>query len=179
MDKLSLQNPLFATYVIAATLMILKVVAMSWLTVVRMMQVNGGYRSPEDLRKTPLNPSPDPKQLERNEAVDRIRRIQLNDLENVPFFLVAGFLYILTEPSLIAARLLLYGYVAIEARALRRLFHRADPRHARDALDHRLADPHLPHGWPLLVAMGVWTHGSARAEWQICADRRGLSLPKR
>ena len=38
MDKLSLQNPLFATYVIAATLMILKVVAMSWLTVARMLQ---------------------------------------------------------------------------------------------------------------------------------------------
>ena len=57
MDKLSLQNPLFATYVIAATLMILKVVGMSWLTVVRMLQVNGGFRSPEDLRKTPLNPT--------------------------------------------------------------------------------------------------------------------------
>jgi glutathione S-transferase len=111
MDKISLQNPLFATYVIAATLMILKVVTMSWLTVVRMVQVKGGYRSPEDLRKTPLNPSPDPTQLERNEAVDRIRRIELNDLENVPFFLVAAFLYILTEPSLTAARLLLYGYV--------------------------------------------------------------------
>ena len=37
MDKLSLQDPLFATYVIAATLMILKAVSMSWLTVVRMM----------------------------------------------------------------------------------------------------------------------------------------------
>jgi hypothetical protein len=45
---LSLQNPLFATYVIAATLMILKVASMSWLTVVSMMQVNGGFRSPED-----------------------------------------------------------------------------------------------------------------------------------
>jgi glutathione S-transferase len=112
MEKLSLQNPLFATYVIAATLMILKVVAMSWLTVVRMLQVNGGFRSPEDVRKTPLNPSPDPKQLDRNEAVERIRRIELNDLENVPFFLVAAFLYVLTEPSLTAARLLLYGYVA-------------------------------------------------------------------
>src|SRR5437762_388121 len=49
MATLSLQNPLFATYVIAATLMILKVVSMSWLTVVRMMQVKGGFRSPEDL----------------------------------------------------------------------------------------------------------------------------------
>jgi len=69
MDKLSLQNPVFATYVIAATLMILKAVSMSWLTVVRMMQVNGGFRSPEDLKKTPFNPKPDPKQLEPDERV--------------------------------------------------------------------------------------------------------------
>jgi glutathione S-transferase len=111
MATLSLQNPLFATFAIAATLMILKVVGMSWLTVVRMMQVRGGYRSPEDVRKTPLNPLPNPNQLEPNEYVDRIRRIQLNDLENVPFFLAAGFLYVLTEPSLLLARVLLYGYV--------------------------------------------------------------------
>ena len=91
MDKLSLQNPVFATYVIAATIMILKAVGMSWLTVVRMMQVKGGFRSPEDIKKTPLNPDPDPKQLEPNERVERIRRIQLNDLENLPFFLVAGW----------------------------------------------------------------------------------------
>lgn len=111
MDTLSLQSPLFATYVIAATLMILKAVSMSWLTVVRMMQVKGGFRSPEDLRKTPLNPAPDPRQLEPDERVERIRRIQMNDLENLPFFLVAGFLFVLTDPSLLLARVLLYGYV--------------------------------------------------------------------
>lgn len=38
MFDLSLQNPLFSAYAIAASLMILKAVAMSWLTVVRMMQ---------------------------------------------------------------------------------------------------------------------------------------------
>ena len=32
-------------------------------------------------------------------------------MENVPFFLVAAFLYVLTEPSLLLARLLPYGYV--------------------------------------------------------------------
>jgi len=111
MDKLSLQNPLFATYVVAATLMILKAVSMSWLTVVRMMTVKGGFRSPEDLRKTPLNPAPDPRQLEPDDRVDRIRRIQLNDLENLPFFLAAGFLYVMTEPPLWLAQVLLYGYV--------------------------------------------------------------------
>ena len=111
MDKLSLQNPVFATYVIAATIMILKAVGMSWLTVVRMMQVKGGFRSPEDIKKTPLNPDPDPRQLEPNERVERIWRIQLNDLENLPFFLVAGLLFVMTEPSLMVARVLLYGYV--------------------------------------------------------------------
>jgi glutathione S-transferase len=43
--------------------------------------------------------------------VDRIRRIQLNHLENLPFFLAAGFLFILTEPSLSLAQWGLYGYV--------------------------------------------------------------------
>lgn len=112
MDQLSLQNPLFATYVIAATLMILKAVAMSWLTVVRMMEARGGYRSSEDLTKTLLNPAPDPAQLLPNERVERIRRIHMNDLENLPFFLVAGFLYVLTQPPLLLAQWLLYGYVA-------------------------------------------------------------------
>jgi len=111
MDKLNLHDPVFATYVVAASLMILKATSMSWLTVVRMLQVNGGFRSPEDLKKTPFNPNPNQKQLEPNDAVDRIRRIHLNDLENIPFFVAAGFLYVLTEPSLLLARVLLYGYV--------------------------------------------------------------------
>jgi glutathione S-transferase len=109
--NLSLNDPLFATYVIAATLMILKAVSMSWLTVQRMMQANGGFRAPEDLRKTPLNPKPDPAQLAPNESVERIRRIHMNDLENLPFFLIAGFLFVLTGPPLVLAQWLLYGYV--------------------------------------------------------------------
>jgi glutathione S-transferase len=111
MDKLSLHDPLFAAYAIAASLMILKAVAMSWLTVARMMQVKAGFRSPEDLRKTPLNPAPDPRQLAPDERVERVRRIHLNDLENLPFFLFAGFLYVLTSPPLLQAQVLLYGYV--------------------------------------------------------------------
>jgi glutathione S-transferase len=110
-ERLSLQDPLFATYAIAAAVMILKAVGMSWLTVYRMMKAKGGYRSPEDLRKTRLNPDPDPSQLGPNDYVDRIRRIQLNDLENLPFFLVAGLLFAIAGPSLLHAQILLYGYV--------------------------------------------------------------------
>jgi glutathione S-transferase len=43
--------------------------------------------------------------------VERIRRIQQNDLENLPYFLVAGLLFVLTVPPLGLARWLLYGYV--------------------------------------------------------------------
>jgi glutathione S-transferase len=155
MNMLSLQNPLFATYVVAATLMILKVVSMSWLTVVRMMRENGGFRAPEDLRKTPLNPNPDPKQLAPNERVDRIRRIQLNDLENVPFFLVAGFLFVLTGPPLLLAQILLYGYV------VSRLLHFAAYFTAQ-AHDMRAAFWTIGSlivifmtGWALLAAFGI------------------------
>jgi glutathione S-transferase len=107
-----LQDPVFAAYAIAASIMVLKALAMSWLTVWRMMRVNGGFRAPEDLRRTPLNPRPAPDQLEPNESVERIRRIQLNDLESIPYFLLIGWLFTLTGPPLLAARLLFFGYVA-------------------------------------------------------------------
>ena len=112
MEFSSLPQPLFATYVIAAAPMILKVTAMPWPTVVRMIGENGGFRAPEDIKPTPMNRTPDAAQLLPNERVERIRRIQQNDLENIPFFLVAGFLYILTLPSPETARWVLYGYVA-------------------------------------------------------------------
>lgn len=111
MDQLQLSNPVFAAYAIAAALMILKGVAMSWLTVVRMMSENGGFRNPEDARRTPFNPKPHDGQLVPNERVERIRRIQQNDLENLPYFLVAGLLYVTSAPPLLLAQILFYGYV--------------------------------------------------------------------
>ena len=111
MTTLTLSDPLLATYAIAAAIMILKAVSMSWLTVDRMIGENGGFRSAEDIRATAMNPKPSAAQLEPNERVERIRRIQLNDLESVPYFLVAGLLFVLTQPSLLLAQILLYGYV--------------------------------------------------------------------
>jgi glutathione S-transferase len=126
MNSPSMQDPLFATYVIAATLMILKAVAMSWFTVVRMMQEKGGFRAPEDTRKTLFNPEPNAGQTGPNERVERIRRIMQNDLESLPFFLVAGFLFVLSGPPLMLARILLYGFVVT------RLLHFAAYLGARD-----------------------------------------------
>lgn len=108
---LSLENPVFATYLIAAALMILKLMLQPWMTVVRMMQVGGGFRSPEDLKKTPLNRNPQPAQLEVNEYVDRSRRLNLNDLESIPGFLAAGLLFVLVDPPLLLAQILIWTYV--------------------------------------------------------------------
>lgn len=111
MDQLTLANPVFATYAIAAAIMVFKGVAMSWLTVVRLITENAGLRNPEDLRKTPFNPAPYPEQLGPNDRVDRIRRIQQNDLESLPYFFAAGLLYVTTMPPLWLAQVLFYGYV--------------------------------------------------------------------
>ena len=108
----TLADPVFATYATAACLMILKTIAMAWATVWRMGQVKGGYRSPEDARRTLLNPDPRPGQVGPDDRVDRFRRFHQNDLENVPVFLVAGFIFTLTAPPLWLAQTLFYGYVA-------------------------------------------------------------------
>ena len=85
------------------------------MTVVRMMKAKGGFRSPEDLKKTPLNPDPQPTQLEVNEYVDRSRRLNLNDLESIPGFLAAGFLFVLVGPPLLLAQILIWTYVGSRA----------------------------------------------------------------
>ena len=112
MDLMRFDNPVFLAYALAALVMVLKVVAMSWLTVYRMMKANAGLRSPEDIRRSPLNPAPDPAQLQVNDYVERVRRIQHNDLENVPFFLAAGFFFVLAQPPLWVAQACFFGYAA-------------------------------------------------------------------
>jgi len=108
---LSLENPVLYTYMIAASIMLLKLVLQPWMTVVRMTKVRAGFRSPEDAKRSPYNPDPNPAQLEVNEYVDRSRRINLNDLENIPAFLIAGFLFVLVDPPLLLAQILLWTFV--------------------------------------------------------------------
>jgi glutathione S-transferase len=112
---LSLDNPVFRTYMLAASIMILKLMFQPWMTVVRMTKAGGGFRSPEDAKKSPLNPRPEAGQLEINEYVDRSRRINLNDLESIPGFLAAGFLLVLSQPPLLLAQILIWTYVASRA----------------------------------------------------------------
>ena len=115
MAFLSLEHPVFYTYMLAAGIMLLKLMLQPWMTVVRMTKVRAGFRSPEDAKKSPYNPNPDPAQLEVNEYVDRSRRINLNDLESIPGFLAAGFLFVLVGPPVMLAKVLLWTYVVARA----------------------------------------------------------------
>lgn len=112
---LSLENPVLNTYLLAASIMILKLMIQPWITVQRMMKVGGGYRSPEDVKKSPLNPKPREGQLDVDEYVDRSRRMNLNDLESIPGFLIAGFLFVLVGPPLLLAKILIWTYVGARA----------------------------------------------------------------
>ena len=107
-----LENPVFATYVIAATLMIIKMMGQGWITVARMMKIGGGFLNPEDASQGMTNPSPRPGQLDADEYVERSRRMHRNDTENIPVFLIAGLLFVMTQPPLWIAQVLLFGYVA-------------------------------------------------------------------
>lgn len=99
MDNISMENPVFAAYVVAASLMILKIMAQGWMTVVRMTRSAAGLLNPEDLRPGPANRKPRPDQLAPNDYVNRSRRMHLNDLENIPAFLASGLIFVAIAPA--------------------------------------------------------------------------------
>lgn len=111
MGSLDPANPVFAIYAVAAALMVLKIMGQGWMTVMRMMRVRRGFASPEDLRRTTLNPDPDPGQLDLDDYVDRSRRMHRNDLENIPAFLAIGLVFVTTAPPVWLAAVLMGGFV--------------------------------------------------------------------
>lgn len=111
MSTLELHNPAFAAYCATASVLVLKMAAMSWLTIYRLMKTHSGFRSPEDARAGAFNPEPREGQLDATEYVDRIRRIHQNDLENLLPFLCIGLVYVATGPSVTLAQTLFATYL--------------------------------------------------------------------
>ncbi len=148
MDLLNLQNPVFLVYTVAASLMVLKVMGQGWMTVYRMLKVNGGWASPEDLRPGMINKDPNASQLDANDYVERSRRMHRNDLENIPAFWISGLLFIFAEPSLILAQVLLYGFVA--ARLLHSIAYATQRSHEVRATFYTL-------GSVIVVLMALYT----------------------
>ena len=111
MTALTMENPVFVTYMIASAIMILKIMGQGWMTVFRMLKIDGGWATPEDIQPGLINRNPSPEQLELNDYVDRSRRMHRNDLENIPAFLACGFLFVVAGPSYLLANILMYGFV--------------------------------------------------------------------
>lgn len=111
MAEFNMENPVFVTYMIAAAIMVLKIMGQGWMTVFRMLKSDSGLASPEDLQVGLINRDPRPEQLELNDYVDRSRRMHRNDLENIPAFLACGLIFVASAPSLILANILMYGFV--------------------------------------------------------------------
>lgn len=110
-DALSYDNVVFRGYITWGGLLIMKMLAMSMLTGVQrtlkgvrslqvarcVTQFQGkfitfqAFENPEDAGANT--------ELKKNETVERVRRAHLNDLENIPAFLIAAFFYVMSEPQ--------------------------------------------------------------------------------
>lgn len=115
MTAFSMNNPVFFTYAITGSIMILKLMGQGWVTVYRMLRANSGWASPEDMKPGLINRNPRPGQLDVNDYVDRSRRMHHNDLENIPAFLAVGLLFVAIEPALQLANILMYTFVGARA----------------------------------------------------------------
>lgn len=89
----SLANPVFASYIFYGTIVILKMFIMALLTGMQRFS-KGAFSNPEDHGKS---------KVQVHDGVERVRRNHLNDLENIPAFLVLGLFYIAISPSPITA----------------------------------------------------------------------------
>jgi uncharacterized MAPEG superfamily protein len=148
MTAYSTQNPVFVGYMIAAAIMILKLMGQGWMTVYRMGKSEMGLLNPEDLLPGPFNRSPDPRQLELNDYVDRSRRMQRNDLENIPAFLVAGLLFVAVEPPTALAVVLLALFVI--ARLVHTIVYATAQRHEIRAIPYTIGSLVSSSSWPAM-----------------------------
>ena len=146
-STLSMENPVFVVYAVAAALMILKIMGQGWMTVVLMSRADAGLVSPEDLRRTVANKNPRPEQLDPHPDVERSRRMHRNDLENIPAFLACGLLFVTTEPPFWLAVLLFDLFV------LARLAHTLAYATAQN---HEVRATFYAVGSVVVIVMAVW-----------------------
>ena len=146
-SMLTMENPVFVAYAVAAALMVLKIMGQGWMTVVLMSRADAGLVSPEDLRRTVANKNPRPEQLDPHPDVERSRRMHRNDLENIPAFLACGLLFVTTEPPFWLAVLLFALFV------LARLAHTLAYTTAQN---HEVRATFYAVGSVVVIVMAVW-----------------------
>ncbi|XKL69014.1 hypothetical protein PGB90_006783 [Kerria lacca] len=105
-DLLSSKNAVFKTYVFYAVVLIIKMFLMSLLTGFTRYKKKT-FISPEDVGLATQG-----KVKYDDPDVERIRRAHLNDVENIPIFLITGILFVLSNPNEFLAMTLIRLYTA-------------------------------------------------------------------
>uniref|UniRef100_A0A2S2NUY9 Microsomal glutathione S-transferase 1 n=1 Tax=Schizaphis graminum TaxID=13262 RepID=A0A2S2NUY9_SCHGA len=93
MGLLMISNPVFECYAFYSSILILKMIMMSFLTAIQRFRKKV-FISPEDIAISKGGgevkyDDPD---------IERVRRAHLNDLENIPIFLITGLLLVASKP---------------------------------------------------------------------------------
>ncbi|CAO1389884.1 unnamed protein product [Diamesa tonsa] len=96
MDTLSIENPVLRSYIFWSSILVIKMVLMGPLTALQRLKKKA-FANAEDLMSKKL------KVKFGDEDVERVRRAHRNDLENILPFFIAGFFYLLTNPSVFIA----------------------------------------------------------------------------
>ncbi|XP_019874614.1 microsomal glutathione S-transferase 1 isoform X2 [Aethina tumida] len=99
---LSLENPLLKTYFYYVSVLGLKMLLMSAMTGFQRFKTKS-FANPEDAEPMKLK-------VRVNDAVERVRRAHLNDLENITVFFIISFAYIMTDPSVFITTMLFRVY---------------------------------------------------------------------
>ncbi|XP_062515708.1 microsomal glutathione S-transferase 1-like isoform X2 [Corticium candelabrum] len=93
-ELLSYDNPVFAAYAFYAALLAVKMVFVQlWTGVQRSKHNVPAVQEDAYMHSKDSKPS-------ENENVERVRRALINDLENIPTFLIISLAYVLTRPTL-------------------------------------------------------------------------------
>ncbi|XP_071133381.1 microsomal glutathione S-transferase 1-like [Mytilus edulis] len=91
----SLENPVVGQFVLYASIVLVKMMIMSFLTI-KLRRKNQIFLNPEDLK---LAIKSDAKIATNDPDIERVRRCHLNDLENIIPFVLIGSFYCLTGPD--------------------------------------------------------------------------------
>ncbi|CRK87189.1 CLUMA_CG000994, isoform A [Clunio marinus] len=95
-DALNYKNEVFRGYITWGGLLLIKMLLMSLYTAFQRIQ-KGAYENSEDVG------SHGESAIKKDKDVERVRRAHQNDLENIPAFLIASFMFVCVEPDPIAA----------------------------------------------------------------------------
>ena len=100
-EILSLSNPLVRAYLFYASILIVKMILMSFLTA-GVRNTKKVYANPED-QKFAHKAKSEETYVWSDPLIERIRRAHLNDLENIVPFLVLGIFYVICAPAISTA----------------------------------------------------------------------------